>query len=607
MSENSEPLSPLQLFCCQPDSGLGRRKSKLKKELTAQGRLIEKRIAILGGSTTSELAAILELYLLNSGIAPKFYQSGFNRYYEEIMFGSAELDAFKPDVIYLHTTVRNLVSRPAIKSTRQEIDGLLSQTMQMYSTLWDTIGGKYGCLVIQNNFDPPPHRSLGNLDGVDPRGLTHFVRELNQRFAREADQRPALVIQDIDRLAAETGLDNWHDPSSWFAYKCSPGLSAIPRLAQNLAGLLRAIFGKASKCLVLDLDNTLWGGVIGDDGVEGIRLGRETAEASAFLAFQEYVKSLKDRGVILAVCSKNEEDNARAGLKHPDSALSLDDFTLIRANWSPKSDNLAAIAADINIGVDSLVMFDDNPAEREIVLAQLPDVAVIEPGGPTGSDVSTYITALDRSGLFETINLSAEDIERSRYYQENAKRNTVQFAYSDYGDYLDSLEMVAEISSFVPEYYDRITQLTNKTNQFNLTTRRYTLPEIQKAAVSDEHLCLYGRLSDKFGDNGLISVLMGRIEGLAVTIDLWLMSCRVFKREMELAMFDALVAAARKRNIKQIFGSYIPTQKNVIVASFYEELGFQLVSRDINGDSIWRFDLTDGYTPKNEHIRVQHG
>lgn len=604
VSQSTDYPTPLQLFCRPPDPKIGRLKRQLQKKLSGQPNLLKKRIAILGGSTTSELVGMLELYLLNCGILPEFHQSEFNQYYEDIMFGSPELDAFKPDIIYLHTTVRNIKRQPSIHSTRQDVDDLVSETVQSFATLWDTIENKYGCTIIQNNFDPPPHRTLGNLDGSDPRGLTHFVRELNQHFARAIEQRPGLIIQDIDRLAAEVGLSSWHDPSSWFAYKCSPGLDAIPRLAHSLAGLIRTIFGKASKCLVLDLDNTLWGGVIGDDGVEGIRLGRETAEASAFLAFQEYAKALKERGVILAVCSKNEEANALEGLNHPDSALSPDDFTIIQANWSPKSENIADIAASINIGIDSLVFFDDNPAEREIVKKQLPDVAVIEPGGPTGSDVSSYIAALDRSGLFESINLSNEDLKRSRYYSENARRNKVKLAHTDYGDYLDSLEMEAEIALFIPQYFDRITQLTNKTNQFNLTTRRYTLPEIQSVADSTDHIDIYGRLTDKFGDNGLVSVILGKQLDSTVTIDLWLMSCRVFKRDMELAMFDAFVSEAKKKKATQIIGHYIPTPKNQIVSSLYEQLGFNLVRTEDNGHGIWQFDVADEYSQKNTHIKV---
>ena len=607
MSQHPDNPTPLQLFCRPADQGLARLRRKLKGALLDQPDLLKKRIAVLGGSTSSELVSILELYLLNSGILPEFHQSEYGQYYEDLIFGSPELDDFRPDVIYLHTTVRNLKRHPAISSSEAEIQELADDTFRHFETLWEAAEKKYGCAVIQNNFDPPPHRSLGNLDGIDPRGLTHFVRGLNQRFAEAAARRPGLVIQDIDRLAAETGLDAWHDPSSWFAYKCSPGLRAIPRLAQNLAGLLRALFGKASKCLVLDLDNTLWGGVIGDDGVEGIRLGRETAEASAYLAFQEYAKSLKERGIILAICSKNEEANAFRGLNHPDSALAPDDFTIIQANWSPKSENIAAISQGINIGIDSLVFFDDNPAEREIVRKQLPDVAVIEPGGPNGSDVSTYVTALDRSGLFESISISREDLERNRYYAENARRNKIRLEHADYGDYLDSLEMVAEIGPFIPQYFDRITQLTNKTNQFNLTTRRYTLPEIQNVAESPDHIALYGRLTDKFGDNGLVSLVLCQLSDTTASIDLWLMSCRVIKRDMELAIFDALVDAAKKKGASALLGWYIPTPKNSMVSSFYEQLGFEHVRTEENGKSLWRLSLDADHPARNKHIKVHHG
>lgn len=579
---------------------------KLKKTLSEQANLQEKRIAVLGGSTTNEILNQLELYLLNCGIRPVFYESDYNMFFEEIMFDNPRLDEFKPDLVYIHSTTNNIKMAPSIDSTDEEVDTILENTYSQFETLWNSIEAKYGCAVIQNNFDPPPYRPLGNLDGTDRRGLTCFTRELNFRFAKASRERTGLIIHDIDRLASEIGLNNWHDPSSWYAYKCIPGLKATPRLAKSLAGTIRALFGKASKCLVLDLDNTLWGGIIGDDGVEGIKLGRETAEASAYLAFQKYIKALKERGIILAVCSKNEKENAIKGLEHPDSALPPENFTIIRANWSPKSENIAAIAQAINIDADSLVFFDDNPAEREIVRQQIPETAVIEPTTEFASDVSAYIAALDRSGLFETVRISKEDLQRNEYYSANADRAELQLQYTDYGDYLDSLQMTAEIGFFAPQYLERITQLTNKTNQFNLTTIRYTLPEIQAATDDPNQLDLYGRLTDKFGNNGLVSVILGQQEGETLSISLWLMSCRVFKREMELTMFDALVAEAGKRGIKKIIGTYAPTPKNGFVSDFYETLGFTLLEQRENGKTVWEFPVDDDYSNQNTHIKVEY-
>ncbi|MGE4554126.1 MAG: HAD-IIIC family phosphatase, partial [Desulfovibrionaceae bacterium] len=479
-----------------PPHELVLRRRALIEELAQAPGLLEKRIAILGGSTTAELRSLLELFLLDCGIRPMFYESGYDRFYEEAAFSNPELERFRPDVAYIHTTVRNIPEFPAPRDTPEAVAALADAVCSRFGRVWSGLVERYGCAVVQNNFDPPPLRPLGNLDAAAPCGATRLVRALNERFAQAAARTPGLVIHDIDRLAAEAGLDAWHDSASWFAYKCAPGLASLPVLARSVAGLLRAMFGKASKCLALDLDNTLWGGVVGDDGPEGIRLGRESAEGEAYVAFQQYVKALKARGVILAVCSKNEQASALEGLNHPDSVLRPDDFALILANWEPKSRNLAVLAEALNIGLDSVVFFDDNPAERELVRRDLPEVAVPEPG----PDVAGYAAALDRSRLFEVVGLSAEDLERNAYYAANARRRALAAEAGDYGDYLRSLEMEAEIGPFTPQYLERITQLTNKTNQFNLTTRRYTRLEIEAAAASDRAITVCARLRDRFGD-----------------------------------------------------------------------------------------------------------
>jgi len=595
-------MNPYHFFVSPPaPADLVRQKYSLLKELRQGEAPLGKKIAILGGSTTSELKDYLELFLLACGIRPTFYESNYNRYYEEAVFGSPELDAFQPDAVYLHTTTRNINEFPHLNADRDDMHQLAKKTVSRFARAWDALEERFGCAIIQNNFDPPHFRSLGNLEATVPGGAVRFLKELNSRFADEAMTRPGLILHDIDYLSAQIGLDTWHDANSWHAFKCAPGLLALPKLAHNLASVLRALFGKASKCLVLDLDNTLWGGIIGDDGVDGIKLGNETPQGEAYLAFQQYAKALKKRGVILTVCSKNEEANALEGLNHSDSALPPEEFTLIRANWEPKSHNIDSIAKTINIGLDSLVFMDDNPAEREIVRQQIPAVAVVEPG----KDVSCYLRSLDQSGLFELTSLSEEDLARSRYYAENAKRHQTQTNFIDYGEYLDSLEMEAEIANFTSQYFDRITQLTNKTNQFNLTTRRYTMPEISAAAHADDTIAIYGRLKDKFGDNGVVSVVLGKVKDTDVQVDLWLMSCRVFKRDMELAMFDQFVARAHSRGIKTITGTYSPTAKNHLVAELFPQLGFDSNGTQEDGTTVWQYTIPDNYNNQCKHIRIQ--
>ena len=356
---------------------------------------------------------------------------------------------------------------------------------------------------------------------------------------------------------------------------------------------------ESKKCLVLDLDNTLWGGIIGDDGVQNLILGRDHPVGEAFLDFQRYVKDLQRRGVILAVCSKNDPENAKEGFSHPDSILKLEDFSAFKANWNPKPENLREIAAELNIGLDSLVFVDDNPAERALVADQLPEVAVPD----VGSDVSRFAEVLEHERYFEVDKVVQDDLNRSAYYNSNAQRSTYQAGFRNYGEFLASLEMTAEIGPFSSVYLERITQLINKTNQFNLTTKRYTSAEVEAISRNPGFITLYGRLADRFGDNGLVSVLIGCVTGETVEVDLWLMSCRVLNREMEFAMFDALVEQCQARGIRRIVGVYSPSKKNSMVAGHYAGLGFTRVSESSGDQELWHYDVPQPYSARTRFIR----
>ena len=577
-----------------------RKKKSIRRNLLEREDFIEKRIAILGGSTTAEVKDMLELFLLNDGIKPKFYESEYNKFYEDIMFTTDTLKDFAPDVIFIHTSSVNITRYPFIQESVEDIAILIKNQIDKFKGLWDRITSQLSCPIIQNNFELPHYRRLGNLDFYDIHGRSNFVAELNRGFSDEARQRQNLHINDINYLASWFGLERWYDKQVWYSYKYAMSIDAIPLLADSVASIVKAIFGKSKKCLVLDLDNTLWGGVIGDDGLQGIRIGKEVAEAEAYTEFQEYVKDLKERGVILAVCSKNEESNAKEGFSHPDSILSVDDFSAFSANWEPKHQNIRGIARTLNIGIDSLVFADDNPVERDIVRSQEPLVAVPE----LGNNVVNYINLLDKTGYFETVTLSSDDLQRSAFYADNAVRQEIQSQFENYDDFLRSLEMVAEIKSFNTFYLDRITQLTNKTNQFNVTTRRYTFDEMEAVLNSGQHIALYGRLLDKFGDNGLVSIIIGNQLEDELHIDLWLMSCRVLKRGMEAAMFGQLVAEAKARKVKKIIGYYYPTAKNGMVSQLFSEMGFVNVQTNDNGNKVWYFDISEKYINKNIFIEV---
>ncbi|MED9969848.1 MAG: HAD-IIIC family phosphatase [Ruminococcus sp.] len=576
-----------------------RKKIKIKKELLEQNTaFIEKRIAVLGGSTTNEIVDQLELFLLNYGIKPTFYQSEYAQYWQDAMFGSEELDNFHPDVVYVHTNWRNITEFPTTSSTKEDADVLLENTFNHFAVMWDKLAERFQCPVIQDNFDRPAWRLLGNSDVSDYRGRSNFISRLNQKLYRYAQEHKAFFVNDVDFLAASYGLDAWSNPLYWHMYKYSLCLEAVPCLAKSVADIIKSIYGKNKKALVCDLDNTLWGGVVGDDGVEGIQVGPEVPVGQVYSEFQTYVKELKSIGVLLAVNSKNDEENAIAGLNHPDAPLKPEDFVSVKANWDNKDRNMQAIAAELNLGIDSFVFVDDNPTEREIVRQADFGMAI-----PEMDKVENYIRTVDRNGYFEVTSLSADDLTRVEMYKANAKRVQLQENAGSYEDFLKSLNMKAVIREFEPIYIQRIAQLTNKSNQFNLTTLRCSESDINRMQSADDYICLYGKLEDKFGDNGVVSVIAGQISDEQLHMKLWLMSCRVLKRGMEDAMLDTLAADAKLKGLKAIIGYYYPTPKNGMVKEFYGRMGFEKIAEDSEGNTTWKLDLT-GYTPKNPAIEI---
>lgn len=579
------------------------KKSKsLRRALLADGSArMHKKIAVLGGSTTHDIVRILELFLLNQGIEPEFYESEYGMYWEDAMFGNEALSGFAPDLIFIHTSLRNIHTFPGVGAPAEEVERQLDAEYGKFEAMWEKLGKDWHCPIIQNNFEYPYFRLMGNQDGVDMHGRTYYVNRLNQRFGDYARSHANFFINDINYQSAVYGLDEWSAPLYWHMYKYALCFKAIPWMAHNVANIVKSIYGKNKKSLVLDLDNTLWGGIVGDDGVENLEIGQETNLGQVYAEFQSYVKLLKDYGVMLNVASKNEEENALAGLNHPAGVLRPEDFILIKANWEPKSKNIVEIASQMNILPDSLVFADDNPAEREIVRQQAAGVTAPEIGKP-----EDYIRVLDRGGYFEVTALSEDDRKRNEMYKANLERAQQQAAFADYSEYLRSLQMKGTIRSFEPVYMARIAQLTNKSNQFNLTTKRFSLGEIEQTAADDRFITLYGRLEDRFGDNGVVSVVIGRREEAALHIDLWLMSCRVLKRDMEFAMMDALVERCLAADIRTIYGYYYPTAKNAMVKEFYGLQGFTEVSEDEDHNTVWRFDIPDSYEKKNRVIEVEN-
>lgn len=589
-----------------PFSGelLSRRK-KLRRELLESGaEFIDKRVAILGGSTTHDVKDALELFLLHYGIRCSFYESEYGQYWQDAMFPNPELEAFRPDILYIHTSSRNILRWPSLSEDEAAAEALLEEEYGRFSGIWGRLAEVYRCPIIQNNFEYPYWRLMGNRDASDLRGRVSFVSRLNLRFADYAREHDGFYINDINYLSAMYGLEQWSDPFYWHMYKYALCLPAIPYLAQSVANIIKSIYGKNKKAFALDLDNTLWGGIVGDDGPENLQVGQETSLGQAYSEFQEYLKAHKQLGVILNIVSKNEPQNAMDGLNRPGMTLTPEDFIMIKANWEPKSRNLTDIAHTLSLTPDSFVFVDDNPAEREIVRQQVPGAAVPE----LGDRPEHYIRAIDRMGYFEVTSLSADDAARTRMYRENAARSRAETSFADYGDYLRSLEMRAEIRAFAPMYMSRIAQLTNKSNQFNLTTLRLSQSEVEAmAADGGRYITLYGKLTDKFGDNGVVSVVVGEIAGDKLDIILWLMSCRVLKRDMEHAMMDELVRLCRERGLTRILGHYYPTKKNGMVRDFYLDMGFAGDGEDEAGSRSYHLDLAGETAKRNRYIAVNGG
>lgn len=578
------------------------KKRKIKRQLLEKNsNFLEKKIAILGGSTTNDIKLILEIFLLNYGIKPIFYESEYNQFYQEAVFENKNLEDFNPDIIYICTTNRNITCYPNLKDDANNIKEILEIEINKFKNMWDHLLNVYECPIIQNNFEMPFYRLLGNKDASDIHGRTNYITRLNMAFYEYAQTHDNFYICDINYISADYGLKEWSEPFYYYMYKYALNVNAIPYLSFNVANIIKSIFGKNKKGFVLDLDNTLWGGVIGDDGIENIVLGPETPEGEAYVEFQQYLKEHLSLGVILNINSKNDYKNAVAGLNHINSKLHEKDFIDIKANWNPKNENFKLIADDLNLLPESMVFIDDNPAERHIVAEEFSNVSVPEIG-----KVENYIQTIDRNGFFESTIISKDDIKRNEMYKENIERRNLQATFLNYNDYLISLSMKATIKSFVPVYYARIAQLTNKSNQFNLTTTRYTQKKIEEISTNENYISLYGKLEDRFGDNGVVSIVIGNIVKEECKIDLWIMSCRVLKRNMEYAMMDTLVKKCKEKNIKRIKGYYYPTSKNSMVKDFYKLQGFTKINEDVNGNTEWLFSIPEQYENKNNVIKVEN-
>ncbi len=556
---------------------------KIPAEIVSARIPTQKRLAILGGATTHFLTPLVRLFACRRGLALTTYESDFGLYEQEIWSESPALCAFAPDVIHLHVSSRNLTfplfAEDPPRLVRDQAERLLD--------LFRAAVVRFGCPLVVNNFETGVERPYGTLDVVAAGSRNGMIRALNEALAQALP--PRVYVNDIEQLSAIWGKGRWFDARLWNETKTAVSFECQPHYADRLAAMLGALFGKSKKCLVLDLDNTLWGGVIGDDGLRGIRLGVGQPEGEAFQQFQAYVRALKERGVLLAVASKNEPENALAPFReHRDMILKESDISCFVAGWEPKDRSLLSIAERLNIELDAMVFFDDNPAERHLVRTSLPDVTVID----VPEDPSLFVQKLDGANLFDTLSVTQEDQIRGEFFQQNQAREKLEAGARGYDDFLQRLEMRAGIEPVTERNLARATQLINKTNQFNLTTRRMTEAEVQALVGNDQAYTSTIRLDDRFGANGLISVVIGRVKESSLVIDNWVMSCRVLKRGVEVLEMERLVEFCRGRGLRVIVGRYLPTAKNKLVSGHYADLGFKEIPGDADGTT-WQFDLSE--------------
>lgn len=547
------------------------------------------RLAVMGSCTLDHLQPAIRVGGLRRGLRIETLMGGFGQYRQNIVGPPSALDAFRPDAVLLALDARHMTAGIDDASDSAAASMLLDDAIANLRALWRRLRDRFGCMILQQAVLPTQATLLGENEHRLPSSRAHLVTRLNQALRIAADQ-DGVDILAVDDHCRRDGVRAWHDPAMWHRAKQEIAASAVPMYGDLVARWLAARRGLSAKCLVLDLDNTLWGGVIGDDGLDGIALGPGSAEGEAFSAFQAHIRALSRRGVILAVCSKNDEARALEPFhSHPDMVLRREDIVVFVANWADKPANLRAIAAALDIGLDAMVFFDDSPVERDMVRRDLPMVAVPEPG----EDPAGYPAVLADAGYFEALAVTAEDHARTALYRDNRARAELRASVSDLSDYLRGLDMCLDWRPFDRPGLRRITQLINKTNQFNLTTHRMT--EAQVADVMDDGAAcgLQFRLQDRFGDNGMIAVVILRLaEAGDVRIDMWLMSCRVLGREVEQATLAVLVARAKAMGADRLLGDYLPTARNGLVRDLYPRLGFTLVHEDAAGRTRWVLDLT---------------
>jgi FkbH-like protein len=572
---------------------LARALSRCRAEERNLAPLERFRLGVLAGATSDLLLDDLVAAAARHGVALKVIAAPYGQVVQQAFDPTSSINTAKLDAILVAVDHRWLgLDRPLFD---REVTEAVANQMAQLREIAQTLHHHSGVPAILQTLPNPPMPLFGSFDRRVRGSVRAMIDEANRAIGSFADEMGSYLL-DVAALAEHVGTDRWFDPVQWAAYKLPFSTDCAAIYADHVGRLLGAIRGKMRKCLVLDLDNTIWGGVVGDDGVAGLFVGQGDARGEAFIAVQRAALELRERGIILAVCSKNDEVTARAPFRErPEMLLKEEHFAVFQANWIDKPSNIEAIAQSLNIGVDALVLLDDNAAERAQVRAALPEVAVPE----LPDDPNWYAWYLRAAGYFEAITFSREDRLRIGSYAADAQRSAVIAKARDLGEYLTSLDMKISFAPFNMAGRQRIAQLINKTNQFNLTTRRYTEREVTEMEKDPSVFTLQVRLADKFGDLGMIGIVICREppgDSSTWEIDTWLMSCRVLGRKVEQAIFAKMAAEAGARGIRRLVGLYLPTAKNGMVAEHYEKLGFRHVSGENGGQTVWEMSLAE-YSP----------
>ncbi|UCC58995.1 MAG: HAD family hydrolase [Candidatus Bathyarchaeum sp.] len=567
----------------------------------------EKRIkvALLSSFTIDPLGIYLDIKSRLAQLYPEIYIAPFNQYQQEILDENSGLYAFKPDVIILavqadvllnENFISDFVKLSDVEKHQTEISNRLQAILSMLTSRTDAI-------VLINNFIVPSFTPFGILDNKAKSGLRSFFQGLNQRLAELYRKSNQVYVVDLEGAASKHGKSRCLDQMLYYRGSFLFSESFLPVIADEYMGYIKALKNLTRKCIVLDLDNVLWGGIIGEDGIEGIKLGVDSP-GNAYKDFQRVLLSYYNRGILLAINSKNNPDDAMKAIKeHPHMLLREKHFAAIRINWQNKVQNMIELAKEINIGFDSMVFIDDNPHEREQIKQALPQVLVVDmPSSPF-----LYRQTMENMNDFNILALTEEDKMRGEMYHARKKREELRESISTLEDFLKSLEMKIVIKYADEMGMPRIVRMVNKTNQFNATTRRYTDVEIGKMKEATDQFDIYSlQVSDRLGDEGIVGVAIVRKEPKTWTLDSFLLSCRVIGRKVETAFLAKIVEDAKEQGVSTLVGEYIPTQKNVPVKSFYSDHGFEEFSREGNLYR-WRLDLTKSTLEMPEWLDVKNG